>query len=86
METLAINTNEKLGAKDFSSGTDVKWCPGCGDYSILKQVQTIFPELGIPKEQFVFISGIGCSSRLPIIWTRMVFIAFMDVQPQLLPE
>ena len=39
METLAINTNEKLSAKDFSSGTDVKWCPGCGDYSILKQVE-----------------------------------------------
>ena len=42
---------------------DVKWCPGCGDYSILKQVQTVFPELGVPKENFVFISGIGCSSR-----------------------
>ena len=54
---------EKLVAKDFSSDQDVKWCPGCGDYSILKQVQTVFPDLGIPKEQFVFISGIGCSAR-----------------------
>ena len=52
-----------LTAKDFASQMDVKWCPGCGDYSILKQVQTVFPEMGIPKENFVFISGIGCSSR-----------------------
>lgn len=63
METPSINTIEKLSPKDFSSGMDVKWCPGCGDYSILKQVQTIFPDLGIPKEKFAFISGIGCSSR-----------------------
>lgn len=61
METLP--TDIKLNAKDFASGMEVKWCPGCGDYSILKQVQTVFPELGIPKENFVFISGIGCSSR-----------------------
>lgn len=63
METLSIDTIEKLSPKDFSSGMDVKWCPGCGDYSILKQIQTIFPDLGIPKEKFAFISGIGCSSR-----------------------
>ena len=63
MESLILNTNEKLNPKDFSSGMDVKWCPGCGDYSILKQVQTIFPDLGVEKEKFVFISGIGCSSR-----------------------
>ncbi|MGN6342230.1 MAG: 2-oxoacid:ferredoxin oxidoreductase subunit beta [Ginsengibacter sp.] len=63
METLSIDTIEKLSPKDFSSRMDVKWCPGCGDYSILKQVQTIFPDLGIPKEKFAFISGIGCSSR-----------------------
>lgn len=55
--------NNKPTSKDFTSGQDVKWCPGCGDYSILKQVQTVFPDLGIPKEKFVFISGIGCSSR-----------------------
>lgn len=54
---------EKLTSKNFVPDQDVKWCPGCGDYSILKQVHTIFPELGIPKENFVFISGIGCSSR-----------------------
>lgn len=52
-----------LSPKDFASGMDVKWCPGCGDYSILKQVQTVFPDLGVPREKFVFISGIGCSSR-----------------------
>ena len=51
--------------KDFSTDQDVRWCPGCGDYSILKQVQSIMPELGIPKEEIVFISGIGCSSRFP---------------------
>jgi 2-oxoglutarate ferredoxin oxidoreductase subunit beta len=62
METITRNT-EKFTAKDFASEMDVKWCPGCGDYSILKQVQTVFPDLGIPKENFVFISGIGCSSR-----------------------
>ncbi len=58
-----LDQNYKLSTKDFSSNQDVKWCPGCGDYSILKQVQTVFPDLGIPKEKFVFISGIGCSSR-----------------------
>lgn len=58
-----METEIKLSSKDFSSNQDVKWCPGCGDYSILKQVQTVFPDLGIPKENFVFISGIGCSSR-----------------------
>jgi 2-oxoglutarate/2-oxoacid ferredoxin oxidoreductase subunit beta len=53
----------QLTAKDFVPSQEVKWCPGCGDYSILKQVQAVFPELGIPREKFVFISGIGCSSR-----------------------
>jgi len=55
----------KLTAKDFVTDQEVRWCPGCGDYSILKQVQTVMPELGIPREQIVFISGIGCSSRFP---------------------
>jgi len=62
METYT-KENIQLAPKDFATGMDVKWCPGCGDYSILKQVQTIFPELGVSKENFVFISGIGCSSR-----------------------
>lgn len=51
--------------KDFVTDQDVRWCPGCGDYSILAQVQKILPELGIPRENFVFVSGIGCSSRFP---------------------
>ncbi len=55
----------KLTAKDFQSDQDVRWCPGCGDYSILANVQRVMPELGIPRENFVFISGIGCSSRFP---------------------
>jgi 2-oxoglutarate ferredoxin oxidoreductase subunit beta len=62
-----IETKEiKLTAKDFSSGQDVRWCPGCGDYSILAQVQRSFPEIiGSKKENVVWISGIGCSSRFP---------------------
>ncbi len=59
-------TKEKvLTAKDFASDQEVRWCPGCGDYSILKQMQKVMPQLGIPKEDFVIISGIGCSGRLP---------------------
>lgn len=54
-----------LTAKDFATDQEVRWCPGCGDYSILKQVQTILPQTGIPREQIVIISGIGCSSRFP---------------------
>ena len=58
-------TNPKLARKDFVSDQDVRWCPGCGDYAILAQVQKVMPELGVPRENFVFISGIGCSSRFP---------------------
>lgn len=54
-----------LTRKDFQSDQDVRWCPGCGDYAILKAVQEVFPTLGIPKEKFVVVSGIGCSSRFP---------------------
>lgn len=57
--------NGTLTAKDFASDQDIRWCPGCGDYSILKQMQTVLPNLGIPRERLVFISGIGCSSRFP---------------------
>lgn len=56
---------EKMVAKDLQTDQDVRWCPGCGDYSILKQVQTVIPELGLKRENIVFISGIGCSSRFP---------------------
>ena len=57
--------HEKYTAKDFQSDQDVRWCPGCGDYSILAQTQRIMPDLGIPRHKVVFISGIGCSSRFP---------------------
>lgn len=55
----------QLDKKDFQTNQDIRWCPGCGDYSILKQVQTVLPTLGIPKEEIVMVSGIGCSSRFP---------------------
>ncbi len=55
----------KLTAKDFSTNQDVRWCPGCGDYAILKSVQRTMPDIGVPKENIVFVSGIGCSSRFP---------------------
>jgi 2-oxoglutarate ferredoxin oxidoreductase subunit beta len=56
---------EKLSPKDFASDQEVRWCPGCGDYAILKAVQKILAEIGASKENTVFISGIGCASRFP---------------------
>ena len=56
---------QTLTATDFASDQDIRWCPGCGDYSILAQVKKILPHLGVPKENIVFVSGIGCSSRFP---------------------
>ncbi|MCB9858009.1 MAG: 2-oxoacid:ferredoxin oxidoreductase subunit beta [Phycisphaerales bacterium] len=55
----------QLTAKDFASDQEIRWCPGCGDYAILAQVKKVMPELGIPLEKMVFVSGIGCSSRFP---------------------
>jgi 2-oxoglutarate ferredoxin oxidoreductase subunit beta len=54
-----------LSRKDFQTDQDVRWCPGCGDYAILAAVQKAFPDLGIPRENFAIVSGIGCSSRFP---------------------
>jgi len=54
-----------LQRRDFVTDQEVRWCPGCGDYSILAQTQKLMPDLGVPREKIVFISGIGCSSRLP---------------------
>lgn len=69
VDEIMKNANEtpisKYAAKDFSSDQDVRWCPGCGDYSILAQTQRVMPDLGIPKNKMVFVSGIGCSSRFP---------------------
>jgi len=62
MTTATIPVYKK---KDFQTDQEVRWCPGCGDYAILSAVQSVFPELGIPKEKFVVVSGIGCSSRFP---------------------
>ena len=59
------DTIKSYTKKDFTSDQAVRWCPGCGDYAILAQTQKIFPDLGVDKEKFVFISGIGCSSRFP---------------------
>ncbi len=65
MTPAAPDEKSALARKEFVSDQDVRWCPGCGDYSILAQTQKLMPELDIPREKIVFISGIGCSSRLP---------------------
>ena len=62
---MSATGESKLGKKDFVSDQDVRWCPGCGDYAILSQVQKVLPDLGVARENFVFVSGIGCSSRFP---------------------
>jgi 2-oxoglutarate/2-oxoacid ferredoxin oxidoreductase subunit beta len=63
--TLVPKADEKLSTRDFKSDQEVRWCPGCGDYAILAAFQAFLPELEIPRENLVVISGIGCSSRLP---------------------
>ena len=60
-----MNALPVLKAGDFTSDQDVRWCPGCGDYSILAQMKKVLPEIGVPPEKTVFVSGIGCSSRFP---------------------
>ena len=65
MSTTIQTPLPTLTAKDFATDQEVRWCPGCGDYSILAQVQKIMPGIGVPKENIVIISGIGCSSRFP---------------------
>ncbi len=63
--TLVPKADQKLGTREFKSDQEVRWCPGCGDYAILAAFQAFLPELEIPRENLVIISGIGCSSRLP---------------------
>jgi 2-oxoglutarate/2-oxoacid ferredoxin oxidoreductase subunit beta len=63
--STAIEAPKKLTRKDFESDQEVRWCPGCGDYSILAQTQKVLPDLDVPREKFVMVSGIGCSSRFP---------------------
>jgi 2-oxoglutarate ferredoxin oxidoreductase subunit beta len=60
-----MNDLTPLTAKDFATDQEVRWCPGCGDYAVLKAVQRTMPELGVRPENVVFVSGIGCSSRFP---------------------
>jgi 2-oxoglutarate ferredoxin oxidoreductase subunit beta len=62
---MSTATPTPLTANDFASDQEVRWCPGCGDYAILKVMQKVMPQLGIARENIVFISGIGCSSRFP---------------------
>jgi 2-oxoglutarate/2-oxoacid ferredoxin oxidoreductase subunit beta len=58
-------TGKDLTAKDFKTDQEVRWCPGCGDYAILAAMQSFLPQLGLPRERLVFISGIGCAARFP---------------------
>jgi len=62
---LVPRSATKLGMKDFKTDQEVRWCPGCGDYAILAAVQSFMPTMGLARENIVFISGIGCSSRFP---------------------
>jgi 2-oxoglutarate ferredoxin oxidoreductase subunit beta len=63
--STTVGAPSKLARKDFESDQEVRWCPGCGDYSILAQTQKVLPDLGVAREKFVMVSGIGCSSRFP---------------------
>ncbi|MFE3784660.1 2-oxoacid:ferredoxin oxidoreductase subunit beta [Amycolatopsis sp. NPDC059090] len=65
VEERSSSTQLPLTAKEFKTDQEVRWCPGCGDYVILNAVQGLLPELGLKRENIVFISGIGCSSRFP---------------------
>ncbi|WP_017610229.1 2-oxoacid:ferredoxin oxidoreductase subunit beta [Nocardiopsis xinjiangensis] len=62
---LVPSTDTQYKTKDFKSDQDVRWCPGCGDYAVLAAFQSFLPQLGVPRENIVMVSGIGCSSRFP---------------------
>nr|WP_221199966.1 2-oxoacid:ferredoxin oxidoreductase subunit beta [Nocardioides soli] len=62
---MVPTTDQPQTGKDFTSDQEVRWCPGCGDYAVLKAVQGFLPDLGLRRENIVFVSGIGCSSRFP---------------------
>lgn len=64
-ETTSADCLRQLTRRDFQTEQEIRWCPGCGDYSILAQVQKVLAGLGVPRENVVFVSGIGCSSRFP---------------------
>src|SRR5918994_111947 len=63
--SLVPKAEGKQTAKEFKSDQEVRWCPGCGDYAILAAMQSFMPELGVPRERTVFVSGIGCAARFP---------------------
>lgn len=65
MSTTVSEPPKKESKESYASPNDVRWCPGCGDYVILNAIKKVFPELGVPRENFVVVSGIGCSSRFP---------------------
>ena len=62
---METTTEQKYTFKDFTSDQEVRWCPGCDDYVILRSMQKALPDMGVKREDVVFISGIGCSSRFP---------------------
>jgi 2-oxoglutarate ferredoxin oxidoreductase subunit beta len=64
-DVTGVTESPRYTKKDFESDQDVRWCPGCGDYAILSGIQKMMPDLGVPREDIVFVSGIGCSSRFP---------------------
>src|SRR5207247_10233959 len=63
--TVVTVTDRELQPKDYASDQEVRWCPGCGDYAILKAVQKALADIGAPRERTVFVSGIGCAARFP---------------------
>ena len=62
---MTTTERPQLTKKDFASDQEVRWCPGCGDYAILASIQGMMPDLGMPRERIVFVSGIGCAARFP---------------------
>jgi 2-oxoglutarate ferredoxin oxidoreductase subunit beta len=85
-DTTAAGTERQpiaLTRKDFISDQEVRWCPGCGDYSILAQTQRVMPDFGYPRENIVFISGIGCSGRLPYYMNTFGFHSIHGRAPTL---
>src|SRR5438094_10138852 len=82
---MTTATLPPLTKKDFQTDQEVRWCPGCGDYAILSAVQSVFPELGIRRENFVVVSGIGCSSRFPYYMNTYGFHSIHGRAPTLAP-
>ena len=83
---MSDTTEVQLTTKaDWTSDQEVRWCPGCGDYSILTAIQMLMPELGVDRENTVFISGIGCAARFPYYMNTMACTASTGVRRPLRP-